>query len=176
MTKSLTFLSVIFLFTLGSCKEEALPETTDKIDNHITFNIGTEVIEATYKVILQDELFNGYRVNNKTISLQRLVTNGSPERIIFAIERMDLINANLPITLKYSSNSSTPSVSVTYVNKDNMPFGTNLNNPDDFVLVINHYSDKVLNCTFNGALFSGNTSNPSVLLTNGQVNLELVEI
>lgn len=175
MSKSLTLIITILLFSFGSCKKETATEVPNQVDNYITFSIGTTIIEAKYKVLLQDDLFNGYNVLSKSISLQRLVTNGSPQRIIFAIDRLDLNTKTLPITIKYNTNTAEPTVSVTYVNADNMPFGTNINNPDDFTLTINSYTDQVLNCSFTGKLYSGISSNPNVDLTNGSLNLELVE-
>jgi hypothetical protein len=64
---------------------------------------------------------------------------------------------------------------MTYVDASNMPFGTNINNGQDFSVTINGYSENIINCSFSGTLYSGVTSNPEVVITEGDLNLELVE-
>lgn len=176
MTKHFVFiLGLITLLGYSSCEKAPEPEPPTTVDNHITFSVNNQEVIAKYKVLLQDEVFNAYYKKSETIEMQRLVANGNPERIIFSIQRFDLLNTSFPVTIKYSTLQDEPTLSATYVSSDNMPFGTNINNPDDFSITVNSYTNNVLNCNFTGKLFSGNTTKPSVDITNGEVNLEIVE-
>ena len=167
---------VIGLFNFSSCTEKNTTPAPAVVDNHINFTLDGTKTKAKFKVLLQDEVFNAYYTAAKSIDMQRLVVNGSPEGLIFKIDRISLDKATLPITIKYSVNQDKPSLKVTYVSPDNMPFGTNISNPDDFSLTINSYSSKVINCTFSGVLYSGNSNRPKVDITDGALNLELLEI
>ena len=172
----LSFAFVISLLAFASCeKESTTDEAPAQIDNYINFNVDQVFVECDFKVILQDHVFNAYYKQGEAIELQRLVENGSPQRMIFKMDRIDLENTSLPITINYSSKFDEPTISATYVDADNVPFGTNINNGQDFSLTINSYDDQVINCSFSGSLFSGITSNPKVDFTEGDVNLELEE-
>jgi hypothetical protein len=170
------FTLALIISTLGysSCKKETTTEPPVQIDNHINFKANGTQVNASFKVILQDPVFNAYYKQSNAVDMQRLVENGNPQRLVFAIDRIDLDNTVFPITINYSTKFDEPTVSVTYVDENNLPFGTNINNGQDFTLVINGYSENVINCSFNGTLFSGITTNPTTEITEGDLNLELV--
>lgn len=172
----LVFLLLIGLVGFNSCEKED-PITTpapEVIDNYLIFTVNQTEVEARFKVILQDEVFNGYEKATHTIQIQRLKENGNPQRLLFKLERIDLANTTFPITLKYSTDQSEPTIGATYVDESNVPFGTNVNNPDDFSMTITSYENGLLQGTYAGTLFSGVTNNPKANITDGELNIELV--
>ena len=169
------FISIISLFGFASCKKEEAPEPPVPVDNYIKFKANQTQVDAEFKVILNDEVFNGYFQTSKALEMMRLVANGSPQGIYFKIHRIDLKNAVYPLTIKYSLVQAEPSLQVTYTTDENVLFGSNTNNPDDFSLTILSYDNEVLNCTFTGTLYSGISTNPTVDITDGTLNLEIVE-
>lgn len=162
------------LLVSASCKKDAVPEPTVKIDNYITFKVDNTQVEARFKVILQDEVFNGYDHSAKYLEMQRLVANGNPQRLMIKIENIDLRTAVFPLVVKYNALGNAPSLAITYVDGNDIPFGSNTVNPDDFSLTINSYEKNVINCIFSGLLFSGLPTNPQVEITDGTLNLELL--
>tara|TARA_R110002050_G_scaffold109799_1_gene221398 strand:- start:129624 stop:130157 length:534 start_codon:yes stop_codon:yes gene_type:complete len=170
--------SIIVLLSLflgfGACKKTNLTPPPEVIDNYMIFTADQVKVEARFKVILQDEIFNGYFKDTKTIQMQRYMENGNPQRLIFKIERIDLANTTFPVTIKYSIDQGEPTVGVTYVDVNNLTFGTNINNPDDFTLTLTGYENNLLQGTYAGNLFSGITTHPKVEITNGELNIELV--
>ncbi|MGB0806594.1 MAG: hypothetical protein ACPGRC_07880 [Salibacteraceae bacterium] len=175
LKKAFSLILIISALGYSSCKKEEEVQPPSEVNNHITFNADGDLLELKFSVLLQDPVFNAYYVDAESIDMQRLKENGNPQRLVFALDRIDLENTNLPITIHYSTNFNEPTVSVTYVDDSNTPFGTNTNNGQDFMVTINEYSNNVINCSFNGTLYSGNQTNPSVEITNGEVNLELME-
>jgi len=161
------FILISSFFTIQSCKKSSGDGGTapTPVNNHISFKVNQTPIEAKFKVILQDQ----------TIEMQRLVANGNPQRLIFKVERIDLENIDFPHTVKYSILPSESSVSVTYVDENNVPYGSNTSNPDDFVLTVNGYSNKVLNCSFEGSLYAADPTQTPAVISEGTLNLELVE-
>ena len=173
--KLFTFLLLVGCLFSSSCKKETTTPPPATIDNHITFMADQVEVIAKFKVILQDPIFNAYYKQGKSIDMQRLVENGNPQRLVFNIQRIDLESTTFPITINYSDDFTKPTVSATYVNAQDLPFGSNTANPDDFSLTINSYTNNIINCSFSGSLFSGVSTQPEVVLTDGKVNLELVE-
>ncbi len=169
------FIAVIGLLGYSSCTKEQTGVPPVQIDNYIKFKANQTQVDAEFKVILNDEVFNGYFKASRGLEMMRLVTNGSPQGIYFKILKIDLENAVYPLTIKYSLLPDVPSLRVTYTTDANMLFGSNTNNPDDFSLTILSYESKVINCTFSGTLYSGISSDPMVEITEGTVNLEIVE-
>ena len=169
------FIAIIGLLGYASCKKEEAPEPPVSVDNYIKFKANQTQVDAEFKVILNDEVFNGYFQTAKALEMMRLVANGSPQGIYFKIHRIDLKNAVYPLTIKYSLVQAEPSLQVTYTTDDNVLFGSNTNNPDDFSLTILSYDNEVINCTFTGILYSGISTNPTVDITDGTLNLEIVE-
>jgi hypothetical protein len=177
MWKNLSLIILVSSFvTFQSCKKtgtDPTPETP--VDNHITFKVNQTSVEAKFKVILQDQIFNAYFKKDQTIEMQRLVENGNPQRLIFKVERIDLENITYPYTVNYSIKPSESSVSVTYVNANNVPFGSNTSNPDDFTLIVNSFQNNILNCSFNGTLYAADPTQQPAAITSGTLNLKLVE-
>ena len=167
MKNAFIFILISSFFTIQSCKKSSGDGGTapTPVNNHISFKVNQTPIEAKFKVILQDQ----------TIEMQRLVANGNPQRLIFKVERIDLENIDFPHTVKYSILPSESSVSVTYVDENNVPYGSNTSNPDDFVLTVNGYSNKVLNCSFEGSLYAADPTQTPAVISEGTLNLELVE-
>jgi hypothetical protein len=176
MWKQLLLLfAIISLLGYSSCKKEDTPAPAIQVDNYIKFKANQTQVDAEFKVILNDEVFNGYFQNANALEMMRLVANGSPQGIYFKIHRIDLKNAVYPLSIKYSLVQSEPSLQVTYTTDENVLFGSNTNNPDDFTLTILSYDNQVINGTFTGTLYSGISSNPTVDIADGTFNLEIVE-
>lgn len=177
MWKNLSLFILISSFlAFQSCKKTNTDTNTENpVDNHITFKVNQIPVEAKFKVILQDQIFNAYFKKNLAIDMQRLVKNGNPQRLIFKVDRIDLENITFPYKINFSLLQSESSVSVTYVDADNVPYGSNTSNPDDFTLIVNSYSNNVLNCSFTGNLYAADPTQQPAIITNGTLNLELVE-
>ncbi|MFT4753100.1 MAG: hypothetical protein ACI85Q_000636 [Salibacteraceae bacterium] len=170
------FIFMLSLLSLSSCKKDSTstdPPVT--VDNYINFTVDQVQVNATFKVLLQDHVFNAYYTQANSIEMQRLVENGNPQRLIFKIDRIELATVTYPLTIQYSTDYSLPTVSVTYVGENNMPFGTNTNNGQDFTLTINSYDNNVINGIFSGTLYSGVPATPTIVVADGELNLELVE-
>lgn len=177
MIKNLTILLGLTIFLgFGACKQtEPLENPADDVDNHITATVNTELVEARFKVLLQDPVFNTYFVSAKTVATQRLVADGNPQGFVITFSKLDLKNEVFPLIVKYSDNPNTPSVMATYYNENNEPHGTNISNPDDFIVTINSYTKQVINASFSGKLFSGHTPVQIANIADGTINLYLIE-
>ncbi len=163
-------------WVITSCKkEESTIIPPVEVDNHINFKANDTLVTANYKVLLQDPIFNAYYKQGQALELQRLVENGNPQRIMFRVDRIDLENIDFPITINYSIDHNHPTLSTTYVNTLDIPFGTNINNAQEFSFTINSYTDRVLNGHFEGTLYSGNPADPKVTISEGVLNLQLNE-
>lgn len=171
------FILISSLFMIQACKKSSGDNGTPPtlVNNHISFKVNQTPVEAKFKVILQDQIFNAYFVKDQTIEMQRLVENGNPQRLIFKVERIDLKNIDFPHVVKYSLLQTESSVSVTYVDEKNVPYGSNTSNPDDFVLTVNGYDNKVLNCSFEGSLYAADPTQTPAVISGGTLNLEMVE-
>lgn len=175
MRKQLFFFS-IFSLILGfsACKSEA-PEPTPLVNNHITAKVDQVTVNADFKVILLDYVFNAYYPVAKYVEFQRIVDNGNPQGFHFKIERIDLETITLPFTVNYSTVQTESTVSVTYWDENETPYGTNVNDPSEFELVILSFNDEVINCTFSGILYGADPTVPPITVEDGVVNLLLVE-
>lgn len=163
-----------FFMGFSACKtNEPTPEPV--VNNHITAKVDQVTVKADFKVILLDYVYNAYYPTAKYVEFQRLVDNGNPQGFHFKIENIDLENITFPYSVRYSALQTESSVMATYFNENDEPYGVNTNDPSEFELVILSFTDEVINCTFSGTLYSANPSAAPVNITDGVVNLLLVE-
>lgn len=175
MNKLFAIIILISLVTFSSCKkEESVEQPEDKIENYIQFKANEEVVDAQYKIILQDELFNAYYPNENYLEMRRLVENGNSQGIAFQISRFRMENSKLPITISYSTDLLLPTVTAIYTTDQNVSYGSS-SDPSKFSVTINSYDEKVINCNFSGKLFTQGANPQEISLTEGNVNLELIE-
>ena len=170
------FLFSIFSLILGfsACKSEE-PEPAPVVNNHITAKVDQVTVKADFKVILLDYVFNAYYPVAKYAEFQRMVANGNPQGFHFKVDRIDLETITLPYTVRYSTDQTEPTVAVTYWDENETPYGTNVNAPAEFELVILSFNDEVINCTFSGLLYGADPTSSPITIEEGIVNLLLVE-
>ena len=175
MNKLLTIIILFSYVTFSSCKKEEPEEEPEvKIENYIQFKANGEFVDAQYKIILQDALFNAYYLEDNYIEMRRLIENANTQGMAFQISRFDMENTKLPVTISYTTDLSLPTVTAIYTDVQNVSYGSS-SDPSKFSITINSYDEKVINCTFSGKLFTSGVNTQEVSLTEGNVNLDLIE-
>ena len=170
------FFGLLFIIGFGACKKtEVIEDPAANVDNHITATVNSELVEARFKVLLQDPVFNTYFVSAQTVATQRLVADGNPQGFVITFSKLELKNATFPLVVKYSTDPNKPSLMATYYDETDKPYGTNIINPNDFVVTISSYSEQVLNASFSGRLYSSQTPVEIATISNGTINLYLIE-
>lgn len=155
MMKPPLFLALIIsLFHLSSCKKDE-PQAPDySTGNSVSFEVNGTAKNLTYKVPASDPFFNAYLFEDQIIQIQRLVSQGSPEGVNFTFDRIKLDQLNLPATFGYSNDSNSISLSFFYYDENNVSYGQNILDPDDFQLELSSKTNDVLEGSFSGRLYS----------------------
>ena len=175
INKLFTFLLLAGFLAYSSCNnDDPVEEPPVLIDNYIQFKADGNFVDCDYKILLQDPVFNAYYVNGESIEMRRLVTDANTEGMTFQIDRFDMENTSLPVTLNYSADLSQPTVTAIYTNDQNISYGSS-SDETKFSITINSYKDNLINCNFSGTLFTSGTNTQEITLTEGDINLELIE-
>ncbi len=175
INKLLTFLSLASVLAYSSCdNDDPMEEPPILLENYIQFKADGNFIDCDYKILLQDPVFNAYYVKGESVEMRRLVTDANTEGMNFQIDRFDMENTALPVTITYSTDLSQPTVTAIYTNDQNVSYGSS-SDDTKFSITINSYEENLITCNFSGQLFTSGANTQEITLTQGVVNLELIE-
>ncbi|KAB1064922.1 hypothetical protein [Salibacter halophilus] len=164
-------LMIAALLMFAACDKDEEDQQPLADEAYMKADVNGREVNADYKVILQDIIFNSYAPEDSLVQFQRFVANQNPEGFFATLHKTNLDALNYPHTF-YPSSKDVQRVDFIYYDTKNAVYTHNILDSTEFSLTINsHNSKDVIIGTFSGMLYNQNRD--SVNITNGKFEIDL---